>query len=111
MELLDLAYKHEPQRTTVAPGESATLVFDGKQSFGWYDLKVVVADNEQFVKRYAGRVETGLAGISDPAMAGRYNVTHLPTYVVEENGVEVERTGSVSVLGTILIAFLVWLIL
>lgn len=47
----------------------------------------------------------------EPATADRYNVTHLPTYVVEENGVEVERTGSVSVLGTILIALLVWLIL
>jgi thiol-disulfide isomerase/thioredoxin len=47
----------------------------------------------------------------DPAMAERYNVTQLPTYVVEENGVEVERTGSVSVLGTILVAFLLWLIL
>jgi len=47
----------------------------------------------------------------DPVMAGRYNVTRLPTYIVEENGVEVERTGSVSVLGTILIAFLFWLIL
>jgi thiol-disulfide isomerase/thioredoxin len=47
----------------------------------------------------------------DPTTAEQYNVTHLPTYVVEENGVEVERTGSVNVLGSILIAFLLWLIL
>ena len=48
---------------------------------------------------------------SDPTMADHYRVSRLPTYVVEKDGVEVERTEKVGVLGTILIGFLLWLIL
>ena len=47
----------------------------------------------------------------NPAMADRYGIKTLPTYVVEQNGVEIKRTGSVSVLGAFLIALLAWLIL
>jgi thioredoxin 1 len=48
---------------------------------------------------------------NDPEMADRYGVSRVPIYVVEKDGVEVERTEKVGVLGTILIAFLLWLIL
>jgi len=50
----------------------------------------------------------------EPELAKEYGVikngrTKVPQYVVLENGVEVRRTESVSVLGTILIAALFWI--
>ncbi|RZL89201.1 MAG: DUF756 domain-containing protein, partial [Variovorax sp.] len=37
-----------------------------KKSGDWYDFTVT---SENFERRFAGRVETGKPGVSDPAMA------------------------------------------
>ncbi|MBV7482806.1 phosphocholine-specific phospholipase C [Bordetella sp. BOR01] len=37
-------------------------------SGGWYDFTVTLADDPAYLRRYAGRVETGKPSISDPAM-------------------------------------------
>ncbi len=39
-------------------------------SSGWYDLSITVSGYKNFEKRYAGRVETGRHGLSDPLMGG-----------------------------------------
>ncbi|WP_321474643.1 phosphocholine-specific phospholipase C [uncultured Paludibaculum sp.] len=39
-----------------------------QRSFRWYDLSVTVQGAERYLRRYAGRVENGLPGISDPLM-------------------------------------------
>ena len=36
---------------------------------GWYDLSVTVKGSPEYVRRLAGRMETGAASVSDPAMA------------------------------------------
>jgi len=46
----------------------------------------------------------------NPAMARRYGVRRVPEYVIERDGVVVERTGKVELLGALLIGFLIWLI-
>jgi phospholipase C len=38
-------------------------------SHAWYDFSVAVDGATDFARRFAGRVETGKAGSSDPAMA------------------------------------------
>jgi phospholipase C len=38
------------------------------KSFGWYDFSIKVKGNSLFEKRYAGRVETGRPGKTDPFM-------------------------------------------
>jgi phospholipase C len=68
IELVDLSYNSEPQTAELAAGASKTFRFDGERSFGWYDLKLQVAGREHFVRRWAGRVETGRPSFSDPAM-------------------------------------------
>jgi phospholipase C len=68
VEISDVAYKRDSQKATLAPGASTKLSFSGEHSFGWYDLSVGVVGSEQFAKRYAGRIETGKPGFSDPAM-------------------------------------------
>lgn len=45
----------------------------------------------------------------NPEIAKRYNITFLPTYVVEQDGVEIQRTEKVGSLSALLIAVLFWM--
>jgi phospholipase C len=66
--ITDNAYKTPTiKKLLPAKGQSA-VVLNLHRSFGWYDFSVVVDGNNLFVKRYAGRVETGKASYSDPLM-------------------------------------------
>jgi phospholipase C len=66
----DRGYGTADLKRTLAPGERVALAVDARRSFGWYDLEVRYPDVPGFEKRYAGRVETGRWGYSDPAMGG-----------------------------------------
>ena len=50
----------------IKAGETETQHWNLKKSGDWYDF-TVISDN--FERRFAGRVETGKDGVSDPAMA------------------------------------------
>lgn len=65
----DNAYRQRPQTVTVAVGQKVTVRVDLAKSFGWYDASVKLGGNADFENRFAGRVETGKEGVSDPAMA------------------------------------------
>ena len=61
------AYRTDgPWTLDVAAGATGTLHWNLDDSGHWYDF-TVTADN--FERRFSGRVETGKAGVSDPAMA------------------------------------------
>lgn len=68
VELTDNAYGAANETREIPPEEAVTLIVRGQKSFGWYDFTVRVAGSAGFEKRYAGRVETGKWGNSDPAM-------------------------------------------
>ena len=65
----DSAYKSEPVNKKIAPGQETSVVLNLKRNHGWYDF-TVQADGSKQQARYAGRVETGMPGFSDPLMAG-----------------------------------------
>ena len=44
-----------------------TVVHAVSHSYGWYDLIITAAGAKSWLKRYAGRVETGKVTTSDPA--------------------------------------------
>jgi len=44
------------------------VVLDTTKSFGWYDFTLKIKGNASFDRRYAGRIETGMAGMTDPFM-------------------------------------------
>jgi phospholipase C len=50
-------------------GASRSMVLHLGRSHQWYDFGVTIAGAGRYLRRYAGRVETGKAGVSDPAMA------------------------------------------
>ena len=73
LELLDHGYGAQPQ-TIVLPkkgsrGAERSLVLDLSTSDYWYDFSVRVAGSDSFAQRYAGRVETGRSGWSDPQLS------------------------------------------
>jgi len=70
LRVRDRAYGDEPRESRVSAGESRLLTVSTEASSGWYDLSVMVEGAEGFERRYAGRVETGRWGTSDPAMGG-----------------------------------------
>ncbi len=66
--LKDNAYQSPARLVEIPPHGREVLVVDCGKSFGWYDFSLLCAGSELYLRRYAGRVETGRAGISDPAM-------------------------------------------
>jgi phospholipase C len=64
--LKQLAYGDAPvQWRTLAPGGSARILLPLEEQQGWYDYAVQAGE---WMRRFAGRLETGRHGISDPAM-------------------------------------------
>ncbi|MGH9666025.1 MAG: alkaline phosphatase family protein, partial [Bryobacteraceae bacterium] len=68
VHIADEAYQSGARSIDVAAGAKQSLVLQLQRSFGWYDISAAVAGYETFGRRYAGRVETGESGFSDPAM-------------------------------------------
>ena len=50
----------------IAPGADASLEWDVAPSGNWYDITLSLEPG--FMRRFAGRIETGKDGVSDPAM-------------------------------------------
>jgi phospholipase C len=73
IHIKDNAYKGPGHTKILGPGGSAgsktTIAVDPGIGRGWYDFSVLAEGSGRFGRRYAGRVETGREGISDPAMA------------------------------------------
>lgn len=64
------AYGHGPWTVQVAPGKTVRRAWALAASGGWYDLTVTRSDQPGWLRRLAGRVETGRDGVTDPAMYG-----------------------------------------
>ena len=74
VHIRDNAYKNPDQQRILQKinesSDKVTSIFvDPAKSHGWYDFSVFIEGFPLFEKRYAGRVETGRDGFSDPAMA------------------------------------------
>ena len=67
-QITDHAYGARNHAARVKPGESKQITLPLSKSFSWYDFTVSIAGSNLFMRRCAGRVETGRAGYSDPAM-------------------------------------------
>lgn len=68
IEIVDNAYKTNHHTILVKAGATSSLILNLNNSHNWYDFTVKVKGSGHFIKRYAGRVETGLQSFSDPFM-------------------------------------------
>jgi len=72
VEVRPMAYESSmAARTfTLAPGTSKTLRWSLADTSGWYDLAVRDLADAAYLRRFAGRLESGRDSVSDPAMGG-----------------------------------------
>jgi phospholipase C len=72
LELTDNSYNTGNKTFSAAPGNAGAVPIrlDLSKSYGWYDFSLKIKGQEDFEKRYAGRVENGNPGKTDPAMGG-----------------------------------------
>jgi phospholipase C len=68
IQINDRAYGTAERRIALAPGARRTIAISLADSFRWYDFTVSILGADQYLRRFAGRVETGHEGFSDPAM-------------------------------------------
>ncbi|WP_093764715.1 alkaline phosphatase family protein [Streptomyces sp. F-7] len=61
-------YGGRPSAVTVRPGETVRRTVDLTRSRRWYDLTVTADTDKAFLRRFAGHVENGQPGVSDPAI-------------------------------------------
>jgi phospholipase C len=68
--VLTLTNAYGGRRETVAlsTGQSVVHTVDLGQSASWYDVTVGSDKDTSFLRRFAGHVETGKPGVSDPAI-------------------------------------------
>ncbi|GAB3964675.1 phospholipase C, phosphocholine-specific [Spirosoma terrae] len=74
IQLTDNAYRGKGEQKVLdkagTKGAQQTITLNLKNSHNWYDFSVKVAGFDTFAQQYAGRVETGKAGYTDPLMGG-----------------------------------------
>jgi phospholipase C len=68
IEIIDHSYKTNNHTKILAPTVETSLVLNLEKSYNWYDFGIMVKGYDKFEKRYAGRVETGREGFTDPCM-------------------------------------------
>jgi phospholipase C len=69
IDVIDTTYKRSVNTIVLDKAGSTKIeVLDLSGNFNWYDIKIKVRGSDLFEKRYAGRVETGRAGKTDPFM-------------------------------------------
>ena len=66
--LTDNAYGSKAFGIEVAAAKTVSSYIDVSKSYGWYDLSVSAIANDVFKQTFAGRVENGKAGRTDPFM-------------------------------------------
>jgi phospholipase C len=73
LHIKDHGYRSGDHTIVIKPGAERRLVLRLQHSHHWYDFSVTHDGAPAFLRRFAGRVETGKSGFSDPVM-GRVNV-------------------------------------
>ena len=59
------SYGGKPKRLDLRPGRTTYTVTTTSR---WYDVSIVTDSDPTYLRRYAGHVETGTPGTSDPAI-------------------------------------------
>lgn len=68
LKLVDDKYQKKESLLSLAPGEKDSLTVDTAPGKGWYDFTIIASDDNVPRARYAGRLETGMDGVTDPYM-------------------------------------------
>ncbi|WP_293912300.1 MULTISPECIES: phosphocholine-specific phospholipase C [unclassified Sphingobacterium] len=61
-------YQQLQEKISLKPNQEKIISINGKKSFNWYEVKVLLADDPNFERGFAGRAETGTSSMTDPQM-------------------------------------------
>ncbi|HEY9459563.1 MAG TPA: alkaline phosphatase family protein, partial [Paralcaligenes sp.] len=67
VRLTDVAYGNPEQEVALAPASTHLFSLDVKNSGYWYDAALFVTEYSDYIRRFAGHIETGRASCTDPA--------------------------------------------
>jgi phospholipase C len=67
---------HAAKSFALGAGQSASARWPLSATSGWYDLAVRIEGDDHFLRRFAGRLETGRDSIADPVMGGAALMVH-----------------------------------
>lgn len=68
LRIKDEAYGQSDRVVQIEPKQARVETLDLEASSSWYDLTIQPEEGGGYLRRFAGRVETGRHGISDPAL-------------------------------------------
>ncbi|MGV8879645.1 MAG: phosphocholine-specific phospholipase C [Sphingobacteriaceae bacterium] len=69
IEVIDNSYNSKTIRKMITNDQDGErIVLNLQKSFGWYDFTIRIKGNKDFERHFAGRVETGKSGFSDPVI-------------------------------------------
>ncbi len=66
LSVADEAYGQKGTKLILPPGKTLSHEFQLAKSHHWYDFLILIEGHADFARRYAGRVETGKPGYTDP---------------------------------------------
>lgn len=66
----DNAYRNGAQKTFIEGSSQEIIIINPGVTAGWYDVTVTVEGSSNFIKRFAGHIETGSHSFTDPLMGG-----------------------------------------
>lgn len=67
-QITDQSYGGETRRCQLSGNKTQSAAVDLQSSHGWYDLVIKVEGHPEYLQRFAGRIENGKAGVSDPLL-------------------------------------------
>lgn len=68
LQVVDNSYGSKPRTVRLPKGKESTVAIDLSGSYRWYDVSVRCMGIDGFEEQFAGRVEIGADGITDPLM-------------------------------------------
>lgn len=71
LKIRDCSYGREPRELSLSAGQVSKLTLSLKESQRWYDFEISLAKDPSFTRRYAGRMENGSEGQTDPSIGSR----------------------------------------
>lgn len=70
IQIIDEVYKANTKTIKIDANSKKTVTLNLQKSKGWYDFKIAIKGKTNYMKHYAGHVETGEVSITDPYMGG-----------------------------------------
>jgi phospholipase C len=73
LQLIDHTGREPVKKIPLLAGKELIATIKLEKSYGWYDFTIKADNTDTYLRRFAGRVETGKSSFSDPVM-GRVSV-------------------------------------